>query len=141
MTSNGAYRFYGWEHADVEDIHGRTPRDLYDLLCDIWSVHTCAPRMRDRWSAQNPTVGQCSITAFVVQDLYGGEVWGIPLGDGNYHCFNKVGSCVFDLTSEQFGDRALDYEHVVEQTREAHFAKAEKRERYEFLRRQVCARW
>ena len=131
------YRFYGWETADVTDAQGRTPRDLYDLLSGIWCAETCAPRMRDRWSKDNPTVGQCSITAFLVQDLYGGKVMGVPLGDGNYHCFNVVGDCVFDLTSEQFGDRVLDYEHVTEQSREVHFAKEEKRQRYEFLRNKV----
>ena len=131
------YRFYGWETADVIDTLGRTPRDLYDLLSDIWCAETCAPRMRERWSKDNPTVGQCSITAFLVQDLYGGKVMGVPLGDGNFHCFNVVGDCVFDLTSEQFGDRVLDYEHVTEQSREVHFAKEEKRQRYEFLRNKV----
>ena len=131
------YRFYGWETADVTDAQGRTPRDLYDLLSGIWCAETCAPRMRVRWSKDNPTVGQCSITAFLVQDLYGGKVMGVPLGDGNYHCFNVVGDCVFDLTSEQFGDRVLDYEHVTEQSREVHFAKEEKRQRYEFLRSKV----
>lgn len=128
------YRFYGWETADVVDAQGRTPRDLYDLLSDIWCVDTCAPRMRDRWSEDNPTVGQCSITAFLMQDLFGGKVMGVPLGDGNFHCFNVVGDCVFDLTSEQFGERVLDYEHVVEQSRETHFAKQEKHQRYEYLR-------
>ena len=131
------YRFYGWETADVTDAQGRTPRDLYDLLSGIWCAETCAPRMRDRWSKDNPTVGQCSITAFLVQDLYGGKVMGVPLGDGNFHCFNVVGDCVFDLTSEQFGDRVLDYEHVTEQSREVHFAKEEKRQRYEYLRNKL----
>ena len=59
---------------------------------------------------------------------------GATLGDGNYHCFNDVGGCVFDLTSEQFGNRALDYDNCPEQRREDHFAKAEKRQRYELLR-------
>jgi hypothetical protein len=131
------YRFYGWETANVTDARGMTPRELYDVLSTIWCAETCAPRMRDRWSESNPTVGQCSITAFLVQDLFGGEVMGIPLGDGNFHCFNVVGDCVFDLTSEQFGDRVLDYEHVVEQSRDVHFSKEEKRLRYEYLRKQV----
>ena len=45
-----------------------------------------------------------------------------------------VSYCVFDLTSEQFGDEMLDYENNPEQFREVHFAKEEKRQRYEFLR-------
>ena len=103
------YNFYGWENAGIKDKYGLTPRDYYDLLSEIWQADTCAPRMRGDWSADNKTLGQCSITAFLMQDIYGGKVYGIPLDDGGYHLFNAVGDCVFDLTSEQFGDVTLDY--------------------------------
>ena len=128
------YRFYGWETADIRDENGLTPRDYYDLLSKIWCAETCAPRMRPDWSPANPTLGQCSITAFLMQDIYGGKVYGVPLGDGNYHCFNAAGGCIFDLTSEQFGDEKLDYSDAPEQFRKDHFAKEEKRLRYELLR-------
>ncbi len=131
------YRFYGWETATVKDKNGLTPRDYYDLLAGIWSADTCAPRMRHEWSPANITRGQCSITAFLIQDLYGGKVLGVPLKDGNYHCFNVVGNCVFDLTSEQFGDVKLDYTDCPEQSREVHFAKEEKRQRYELLKEKL----
>ncbi len=133
------YKFYGWEKADAQAITDeyeeiRTPRDLYDALSGIWCEYTCAPRMRGSWSEENRTLGQCSITAFLAQDIFGGKVYGIPREGGNYHCYNTVGDCVFDLTSEQFGDEALDYENNPEQFREVHFAKEEKWERYEYLR-------
>lgn len=131
------YRFYGWETADVKDRDGLTPRDYYDILSDIWCAETCAPRMRDKWSADNPTLGQCSVTAFLLQDMFGGKVYGIRRPDGNYHCFNDVNGCVFDLTSEQFGGEVLDYTDCPEQLREIHFAKEEKRRRYEYLRAKV----
>lgn len=133
------YKFYGWEHADVPpsgDFYGKikSPRELYDILSQIWCADTCAPRMRSAWSQENPTLGQCSITAFLAQDVFGGKVFGIPRPDGNYHCYNVVEGCVFDLTSEQFGDEILNYEDNPEQFREVHFAKEEKRLRYEYLR-------
>ncbi len=131
------YRFYGWEHADIMDAEGRTPREYYDLLKDAWCVETCAPRMRSEWSRENPTLGQCSITAFLLQDIFGGKVCGVPLPDGNFHCFNVVGDCVFDLTSEQFGDVALDYRNRPEQFRDVHFAKDEKYSRYLLLRQRL----
>ena len=134
------YRFYGWENADVKDRNGLTPRDYYDLLSEIWCKETCAPRMRGDWKAENRTLGQCSITAFLIQDLYGGKVYGVPLEDGSFHCFNEVDGCVFDLTSEQFGDQKLDYENCPEQFREVHFAKAEKRARYEMLKVKLLSR-
>ena len=127
------YRFYGWRTADVRDGLGLTPRNYYDLLSQIWCADTCAPRMRQAWTADNKTLGQCSITAFLMQDIYGGRVYGVPLGDGNYHCFNAVGGCVFDLTSEQFGGKVLDYNDRTEQFREDHFSKDEKKERYDLL--------
>jgi hypothetical protein len=134
------YRFYGWETADVKDKHGLTPRDYYDLLSDVWCPETCAPRMRADWNPENPTLGQCSITAFLLQDLYGGKVYGVPLPDGNYHCFNTVEGCTFDLTSEQFGDAALDYANCPEQFREVHFAKQEKHLRYALLKQKLLER-
>lgn len=131
------YAFYGWENADIKDDRGLTPRDYYDLLSNAWSKDTCAPRMREEWTKENKTLGQCSITAFLMQDIYGGKVYGVPLGDGNFHCFNAVGECVFDLTSEQFGDVKLDYGHCPEQFRDVHFAKAEKKARYEYLKKRL----
>lgn len=133
------YKFYGWQHADVpaaSDVYPgiHTPKALYDALSGIWCEYTCAPRMRESWSEQNKTLGQCSITAFLTQDIFGGKVYGILRDGGNYHCYNVVGDCVFDLTSEQFGDEVLRYEDNPEQFREIHFAKEEKRQRYEYLR-------
>ena len=132
------YRFYGWQTADIRDGRGLTPRDYYDRLKGLWAADTCAPRMRERWRPDNPTLGQCSITAFLMQDIYGGVVRGVRLPDGGFHCFNVAGGRVFDLTSEQFGDEKLDYENCPEQSREGHFAKAEKRARYECLRERLA---
>ena len=136
--------FYGRDMADVPPVSAeyvmiRDPRALYDLLSGIWCAETCAPRMRKDWSPDNPTYGQCSITAFLVQDIFGGKVYGVPLEDGNVHCFNRVGDCEFDLTSEQFGDVRLDYTDCAEQYREIHFAKEEKRLRYENLKARLTA--
>ncbi len=133
------YHFYGWEQADVPAVSQiyqgiRNPRELYDALSEIWCADTCAPRMRQNWSKENKTMGQCSITAFLVQDIFGGKVYGIPREGGNFHCYNVVGDCVFDLTSEQFGEEVLSYEDNPEQFREVHFAKEEKRLRYERLK-------
>ena len=133
------YNFWGWENAEAPAITDEypginTPTDLYDALSHIWCADTCAPRMRDSWTKENMTLGQCSITAFLAQDIFGGKVYGIKRPGGNYHCYNVIGDCAFDLTSEQFGDEVLDYEDNPEQQREVHFAKKEKRQRYEYLK-------
>lgn len=161
------YKFWGWEHADVSAITKKykginTPIELYDALTNIWCAESCAPRMRANWTKENMTLGQCSITAFLAQDIFGGKVYGILRSGGNYHCYNVVGDCRFDLTSEQFmrsnepsdvleqsfgdcrdeervpnGDEILDYENNPEQFREVHFAKEEKRLRYEYLKAEL----
>ncbi len=139
------YRFYGWERADVSPIRDSDrdipdPRALYDLLSDCWCANTCAPRMRASWSTDNKTFGQCSITAFLVQDIFGGKVYGIPRDDGSFHCYNVVGDRVFDLTSEQFDGEQLDYSDNPEQFREIHFQKEEKKARYELLKERLKER-
>ena len=136
------YNFYGWENADVSPVDAKysrikNPREMYDLMSQIWCAETCAPRMRDRWTRENQTLGQCSITAFLAQDIFGGEVYGILRDGGNYHCYNVIGDCVFDLTSEQFGDEKLCYEGNPQQFREVHFAKEEKRLRYEYIKSEL----
>ena len=50
---------------------------------------------------------------------------------------NVIGDCRFDLTSEQFGDEVLNYDDNPEQFREIHFAKEEKRLRYEYLKTEL----
>ncbi len=142
-----SYHFYGWQtagqvKAENDDYQGIvTPLDLYDALSSIWCADTCAPRMRADWTEDNKTLGQCSITAFLAQDIFGGEVYAMPTDNGGVHCYNVVGEYVFDLTSEQFGEKAgeLRYEGNERQERESatHFGKEEKRRRYEYLRERL----
>ena len=138
-----SYSFYGWRDslnvkALTDSYRGIvTPCDMYNALRHVWCEYTCAPRMRNRWSEENITLGQCSITAFLVQDIFGGKVFGILRPNGSVHCYNSVGGHVFDLTSEQFGGEVLSYRDNPEQFREVHFAKQEKLERYEYLKQQL----
>ena len=110
-----------------------TVEDLYDALTRSWCLETCAPRLRHLWSPEDMTVGQCSVTAFLAQDIFGGKVYGIPLPEGGFHCYNAVGGAVFDLTCTQFHGEELVYEGNPEQFREVHFKDEEKKSRYELL--------
>ena len=135
------YNFFGADTKPLKSINPifskiKDQRHLYDILKTIWSKKTCAPRMQDKWSETNYTVGQCSITAFLVQDIFGGDVYGILLNDGNYHCYNVIGDVLFDLTSEQF-DIELVYDKKYLQKRDIHFSKKEKYERYLYLKNEL----
>lgn len=150
MEKDISYHFYGHETAgNVKAKHHlypgiETPTDLYDALSRIWCADTCAPRMRADWCGENKTLGQCSITAFLAQDIFGGEVYAMPTDNGGVHCYNVVNGYTFDLTSEQFGGKAqnLCYEGNAIQDRESpeHFGKEEKRQRYEYLKEELSQR-
>lgn len=138
MQKTKPYVFYGWKHATAKPVTTEyegieTPQELYDALQHVWSKETCAPRLQKDWSKENITLGQCSITAFLVQDIFGGQVRGIRRPAGNFHCYNVTREGAFDLTSEQF-DEQPDYSANAIQLRETHFSKEEKRQRYEKLR-------
>ena len=92
--------------------------------------------MQANWTSENKTYGQCSITAFLIQDIFGGEVYGIKRPDGNFHCYNVIDGKQYDLTIEQFGDEAksLVYDNTNPQLREVHFRKEEKYNRYLLLK-------
>ena len=83
------YKFYGWQSADCKPADStykkiENPRHLYDILSEIWCADTCAPRMREKWRRENQTLGQCSITAFLAQDIFCGKVYGIPRKGGSF---------------------------------------------------------
>ena len=110
--------------------------DLYLALKELWNKETCTPRLRNSYSEDNPSLGQCSITSFLAQDIFGGEVYGIALKEGGVHCYNVVGDTIFDLTSEQFQEE-LVYDKDNKQDRETHFESDEKYTRYLHLRKML----
>ena len=105
------YSFFGWETADSVSVTDEYP--------GINSPRDLYDALSDIW---------CEYTC--APRLREG---------GNFHCYNVVGDRVFDLTSEQFGDEELDYTDNPEQFREVHFAGEEKKQRYEYLRRELKA--
>ena len=103
------YSFYGWEGAKVPPVNEiykkvESPQKLYDILSELWCADTCAPRMRGDWTKENKTLGQCSITAFLAQDIFGGKVCGIERPGGNFHCYNVVGDCVLILPASSLAE-------------------------------------
>jgi len=131
------YKFYRNINKKIKPINKKysyikNQYDLYDILSKKgWEKLTCAPRLQKYWSESNKTLGQCSITSFLVQDIFGGEVYGVTTSNG-LHCFNKVDKVIFDLTSEQFKNKDAIKEYLLNnlQSRDEHFKKKEKYLRY-----------
>jgi hypothetical protein len=112
-----------------------------------WSAETCdpadMPADMDEWRPDNPARGQCGVTAFVVQDLFGGDlVLGEVHVDGRKvenHYWNRFGHGLdVDLTREQFrSEQVVVGGEVVIRPPDA---PRRCREEYELLRDRVMAR-
>ncbi len=93
----------------------QTLNDLFALLLKAWRRETAYPSsQKDPLFnlANDPTYGQCAITATLVHDLFGGSIHKIRVEGGGTHYFNKIDGQYIDLTSDQFSlyDIPLDYE-------------------------------
>ncbi len=103
--------FYGMELADKNTLpaaDGRiaTPGKLHEALLHAWSRETAFPACRKDWSTANPAFGQCTITAMLAHDLFGGTIHRVRLAGGGTHYFNRIDGIYVDLTSSQFADYA-----------------------------------
>jgi hypothetical protein len=67
-----------------------------------WCRETAHPSYRDKWSEDNSYVGQCLVTARVIQDEYGVDVYSCKVGN-NSHFVNIIDERIIDKTADQFG--------------------------------------
>ena len=80
-----------------------TINELFGLLLDVWCRETAYPSCQHDYIHDNdPTYGQCAITAFLVNDMFGGTIHKIRVDGGETHYFNKINGHYIDLTSDQF---------------------------------------
>ena len=135
------YRFYGYEYADkiapIKDCGVKTIGEFYLRCLRAWSAETCSPRFRAQWSEDNPSVGQCTITAALVHEFFGGEVLGLPIENG-IHSFNRIGGVIIDLACEQFGKNALlDFDSSMSVDADSLLEKPDKQQRCDLLRKRL----
>ena len=71
-------------------------------LRKAWCRETAHSSYRDKWSEDNPSAGQCLVTALIVQDQYGGDIYSCKVGN-NSHFVNIIDEKIIDRTAEQFG--------------------------------------
>lgn len=64
-------------------------QELKDILTKSWSQKTSS-----KWTKECPSCGQCSVTALVIQDRYGGSILKTKVG-GSWHFYNSInGACM-----------------------------------------------
>ncbi|SNZ11693.1 hypothetical protein SAMN05421503_2122 [Terribacillus aidingensis] len=97
-------------------------------LLHAWSLNTSS-----KWTPVNPAKGQCSVTALVIQDIYGGEIMRTAAPEG-WHFYNVINQRRLDFTASQF-EEELTYEDIPAGRKEA-FSDTNLLQ-YEELRKQV----
>ncbi len=85
---------------------------LYEILKRCWSIKTSS-----KWERRNPAKGQCSVTALLIHDLFGGKILKTRV-NSQWHFYNRVKDQIVDLTSQQFSE-PICYEHIESSAEEA----------------------
>ena len=68
-----------------------------------WCLETCYSGDRASWSIDRPSTGQCTVTAMLFYDYFGGQIIrGKNLEYNIIHYWNRVDGEEIDLTFQQF---------------------------------------
>ena len=104
-------------------------KTLKKLLKQSWTTETCVLGSRKEWNSDNPSLGQCAITALVVNDYFGGKIMRVMTNSGS-HYYNLIDNKVIDLTVEQFNGEIPEYQKGEERTREYLLSNEDTKKRY-----------
>ena len=109
--------------ADPDRLGEERPLTLAGLEAAIrasWSLQTCDPTDAPVWSSDEPSRGQCAVTALVVHDLLGGQLLEAEVlhADGSpqgFHYWNRLAGVDVDLTRRQFmSGEVVQAPHLIE---------------------------
>lgn len=78
-----------------------------------WSKETCYEPQQNAWNENNPAMGQCYVTALIVNDYFGGEIVKAKSSNGISHYWNKIEGKDIDLTRSQFPDDEIFSEEII----------------------------
>lgn len=118
--------------------------ELEKALQKSWSKETSY--LPDEWNHANAALGQCAVTALIVNDFFGGDiVWAdalLPDGQMVSHYFNVIDGKVVDLTRSQFPQgtsipEGREKKKGFGSTREFMVSSENTKKRYELLRERV----
>ncbi len=79
--------------------HGRKLAALRTELRRRWCAETSF--WPEEWTPDRPSLGQCAVTAMIVQDHVGGDILR-TVNEGVLHYWNRVEGVDVDLTRDQF---------------------------------------
>lgn len=105
--------------------------DVTSRLRQAWCRETSS--VPGLWTPENPALGQCAVTALIVQDIFGGELVRGHVHKAS-HYWNRIDGYNIDFTKEQFGRYYKDLVEDGVRTREYLLSNANTYERYYTLR-------
>jgi len=109
--------------------------ELYNILTKSWCKETCSPGLKDNYSTENSALGQCAVTALIVNDFLGGKIMRCMCETGS-HYYNLIDNQVIDLTKSQF-NTIPNYNEGEERTREYLLSNIDTKNRYKLLLEKV----
>lgn len=108
-------------------------------LRNAWCRETAHPSYQDKWTEDNPSIGQCLVTALIIQEQYGGDIYSCKVGNCS-HFVNVINERIIDKTAEQFGG-INNIKYISGsfrlRTRESLLKSKEVKDRYELLRKRL----
>lgn len=137
--------YYGKLYGNISIINNvysdiKTLDDLFEKLLLCYGEDTTYPGSKTDYEYDNdPTYGQCAITAMIVNDLFGGTIHKIKVDSGGTHYFNKIEGHYIDLTNDQFDlyNIPIFYEPNEEIKRERLGTSSNTQKRYEILKERL----
>ena len=139
-AGRGKRRYFGEEIGSTKRLKPgnsqiNTLDDLYNVLRKCWSKETAYRSCQNDWVPNDPSYGQCAITAMLVHDMFGGTIHRIRVDGGGTHYFNKINGQYVDLTREQFDlyNIPVSYEHNEQMDRQYCGKNEDTKKRFELL--------
>lgn len=81
-----------------------TIKKFFGTVKMSWTIDTAHRSYAARWSADVPSTGQCAVTALLVNDYFGGEIYTGLTQNRERHFWNVVQGHEVDLTKAQLPD-------------------------------------
>ena len=115
-----------------------TIKNLEKAMRKAWSKDTAYPLDQSRWIASTPEIGQCAVTALIIQDEFHGDIVYNARFD---HFYNILPSGkIMDLTKGQFNKKVTGPVVIVNRDEILNSANAKKfktLQRYNLLKQRL----
>ena len=105
-------------------------------LNESWGRDTAYRKDAEKWTKENPALGQCAITALLFNELFGGQIYSGVSDTGIVHFWNRKYGIKYDFTKQQF-PKNLHFKNIKRWNRDELLATGNVAERYQLLRNRV----